>query len=843
MRTYFLCFFAFLLLVTGLMPSVVALGGGPRWDAVAWLAAALVAGVAAYAVAVHRPLARLSEAARAWRGGNFTPRIPSRVAGSMSGLAKDLNAMADANARYQALFERAIDAMVVIDDKGIIQCTNPAAEHLFGYAEGALTGRNLAMLMPEVLRSGKPEIIPTVREVVGLRADSSTVCLDLSIAAWREGGRCLFGCIMRDISARVAAQNLSQESEARFRTVFEQAAVGIEMVGLDGRFIDANRVSCEMLGYSRQELLVRSIEQVTDAVDLPLERRLISEMRDGTRSTFVVDKRRRRKDGTRVWVRVSSSVPRAGVVAFPYRISVVEDITERKAMEEQLRTATARLQMALEGARAGTWEWDVETGRMAWSVETYRLNGLNSAVAPSREVWLSAVESEDRGALALVERDIFARRDARYAVDMRVTHPETGLRWLAAMGRITYSATGQPQKIIGILIDITELKAAEQAAKEAKDEAEKANRTKSRFLAAASHDLRQPVQAMVLLTAALGGRLKDHPATEVVTSMQSSLEALQMLLEALLDVSRLDAGGIKPNKRPVEIVEVLKRLGTEYTFQAERKGLRLRVQGGRGGGVVLTDPALLERILRNLIENAIRYTDHGGILVGCRQRRGRLLIQVVDSGIGIPFDQQEAVFNEFYQVESPDRDRGKGLGLGLSIVRRLARLLDHRITVVSRQGRGTCFTLELPLDGGKVAPVVPAVCVALGGEEARGGGLILVIDDESLVRSALASVVESWGCEAFAVASAADAVAWIRRSGRCPDAIIADYRLAAGHVGTSAIHEVQLACGRKVPAVIITGDTAPERIVEASRSGFQIAHKPVKPERLREMVVEARRRA
>ncbi|PWC57392.1 histidine kinase [Azospirillum sp. TSH7] len=358
--------------------------------------------------------------------------------------------------------------------------------------------------------------------------------------------------------------------------------------------------------------------------------------------------------------------------------------------------------------------------------------------------------------------------------------------------------------------------------------AERANAAKTHFLAAASHDLRQPVQSLVLLTSALAIRLGDHPAASLVGSIEASMDALCRLLDAILDISKLDAGTVSPNIQAVSLGTIFARLEGEYRLRAAEKGVAFR---SVPTNVTLNaDPALLERIIRNLVENALRYTDHGRILLGCRHRPGALRIQVHDTGIGIPPEHLERIFHEFYQISNPTRDRGKGLGLGLAIVDRLARLLGYRVHVASRPNKGSCFTLDIPTSA------LPAVAAASGAPDAEqapepGRGTALVIDDDPLVREGLTLLIEDFGWRATAADSAADALRLLRDQPRPPDLVIADYRLEAGATGLEALRAVETALrerGFPAPAsVVLTGDTAPERIADAEASGYRILHKPI----------------
>ncbi|MBP2305669.1 HAMP domain-containing protein [Azospirillum melinis] len=370
--------------------------------------------------------------------------------------------------------------------------------------------------------------------------------------------------------------------------------------------------------------------------------------------------------------------------------------------------------------------------------------------------------------------------------------------------------------------------------------AERANAAKTHFLAAASHDLRQPVQSLVLLTSALAIRLGDHPAASLVGSIEASMDALCRLLDAILDISKLDAGTVSPNVQAVSLGTIFARLEDEYRLRAAEKGVAFR---SVPTGVTLNaDAALLERIIRNLVENALRYTDHGRILLGCRHARGVLRIQVYDTGIGIPPEHLERIFHEFYQVSNPTRDRGKGLGLGLAIVDRLARLLGYRVHVTSRPNKGSCFTLEIP------APVLAAIeapsAPALAEQAPEPGrGTALVIDDDPLVREGLTMLIEDFGWGVTAADSAGHALRLLSGQDRPPDLVIADYRLEAGATGLQAIQAVEVALrgrGFAVPtSVVLTGDTAPQRIADAEASGYRILHKPIAAKEVAQLLSDA----
>ncbi|MGO9756589.1 MAG: ATP-binding protein, partial [Roseiarcus sp.] len=376
--------------------------------------------------------------------------------------------------------------------------------------------------------------------------------------------------------------------------------------------------------------------------------------------------------------------------------------------------------------------------------------------------------------------------------------------------------------------DITAKVEGTNALAAAKSEAEHADRAKSRFLAAASHDLRQPVQSLVLLLSIMDRQAQAAGLAKMrdtVKMMQSAVGSLNGLLSSILDISRLDAGVVAPEMQTVDIGAIIENLTNEYRAKAADKGLEIRA-----AGKVLwarSDPTLLQRVLRNLMENALRYTNEGGVLVGARLRGERVRIDVVDTGIGVAEDQQKHIFEEFFQANNPGRDYGEGLGLGLAIVSRLAKLLGGEVEVRSKVGRGSRFSLSLP-------KAQDAGLVEAAGEDARKlGGRILVVEDNSIVRQALLGMLEDWGAQASAAASGEEALDLAARRAWDFDAMIVDHRLGAGLTGVQTALEIGRRIGRRVPTLVLTGDTAKERIAEIESSGFVFLHKPVEADNLR----------
>jgi signal transduction histidine kinase/CheY-like chemotaxis protein len=359
---------------------------------------------------------------------------------------------------------------------------------------------------------------------------------------------------------------------------------------------------------------------------------------------------------------------------------------------------------------------------------------------------------------------------------------------------------------------------------------ELANTYKSRFLAAASHDLRQPLHALNLFIAQLQSGVDPAERTRLVEQTAAAASAMNELFDALLDMSRLDAGVLEANVTDFPIARLLERVQTTFAEAAREKGLRLRVMPSSAW--VRSDFILLERILLNLVSNAVRYSGRGGVVIGCRRRGERLRLEVWDSGPGIAEDQQQSIFGEFYRLAPPDADRRGGLGLGLALVDRLGRFLGHPVELVSRPGKGSRFSLSVPPAAERRASLEPSVSRAPLADPARGK-LVVVIDDDALVLDSMRGILASWGCRVVAAASDAAALARLADLGESPDAIISDYRLGGGRTGIQAIERLHDALGVCAPACLVSGDTVPERMRDARASGYLLLHKPIAPMALR----------
>lgn len=515
-------------------------------------------------------------------------------------------------------------------------------------------------------------------------------------------------------------------------------------------------------------------------------------------------------------------------------VMVTHDITERKQAEESVGLQADRYRTLLNTTVDGFWLVDsngalLDVNKGYCNMSGYSREELLSMSIPDLEA-KETLEETAQHIQAIIKSgfDRFATRHRRK--DGTIIDVEISTSFLAHRG-----------EFLAFCRDITERTRAEAERRRyeaelqhARRQAEYESEAKTRFLATASHDLRQPIQAMHLLADLLVNTELPPESAEIAFRVQEAVEGLGEMLTALLDISKLDAGLVTPECSEFPINDLLLQLVDEHLPLARERGIELRCV--RSSAFVRSDFNLLTRILRNLISNAIKYTSSGGILVGVRRAGEFARLQVMDTGCGIDEDELVKVFDEFHQLGNRARDRREGLGLGLAIVKRLATLLDHPVDVVSQPGRGTCFSVLVPL-----AQASEYLHAWLPDENPEGsvpyeGAEILVVDDEIDIREGLKMNLAQWG---YAVSVAADfeqAMAAINDDNP-PVLVIADYRLGS-KTGIEVIQEVRRRLRRKIEALLLTGDVADERRREAAMLGVQLLRKPVSGAQLRRTIVD-----
>jgi PAS domain S-box-containing protein len=625
-------------------------------------------------------------------------------------------------------------------------------------------------------------------------------------------------------------------AEAETAAILAAAVDGIITIDERGQIQSFNPAAERLFGYRANEVLGQNVRMLMpEPYRSEHDHYIATYLASGTAQIVGIGREVEglRKDGSTFAMELSVGESRSG--GRRLFAGTVRDITDRKKWEQQLRESEAATRAILNTAVDGIITIDQRGTILTANPATERIFGYSapemvgnnvSMLMPARyrsghDGYLARYLETGEKRVIGIGREVEGQRKDGSVFSLELSVGETIL--------------GGTRNFTGILRDISDRKQAERDLRSAKDEAERARLTQSTFLAAVSHDLRQPVQAMTLFGSALASKIAGAPASALLDDMRASVEALDMLLDALLDVSSLDAGAVVPQETTFSLRTIMERLAAEFAPQANQKDIALRVVPT--SAVVRTDPTLLYRILQNLLSNAVRYTSEGRVLLGCRRRGRKLRIEVADTGIGIPMHLQDEIFKEFIQLDNPERDRTKGLGLGLAIVQRLSRLLRCPVTLRSRDGGGATFGVEVTLVGfNKTANVIP-----LRGSldpSAVGKGVVFVIDDEPSVLKGLRLVIEGWGYSVLSARTELEAIQMLTGRRQAPDILIADYRLRGICNGFQVISHVRQMFGQPIPGILISADTAPERIREAYNHGLTLLHKPIQPAELYAAIAE-----
>jgi two-component system CheB/CheR fusion protein len=509
------------------------------------------------------------------------------------------------------------------------------------------------------------------------------------------------------------------------------------------------------------------------------------------------------------------------------------DVSEIKAAEREIRAARAYSDSIIDTIRQPLVVLDEGHRVVSANRSFYRIFATKPDHLVGRKFGETDVHQPEipglRGFLDRVHAE--AAPDENHEIEIEL--PLLGERSLLVNARKIQEGPLGERKILLAIDDITERKAAAAAVEAAKRQAEQANLGKSRFLAAASHDLRQPLQTLSLLQGLLATRIKDHDTMKLIVRLDDTLKGMSAMLNTLLDINALEAGVVRADTVSFPINDLLEQLQTEFAYEAEARGLGWRVV--RCGLSVHSDPRLLDQMIRNLLSNALKYTKQGKVLLGCRRHGDKLRVEVWDTGDGIPEAQLQPIFEEFHQLDNPARERSRGFGLGLAIVQRLADLLGHAIDVRSRPGKGSVFTVDVPL--GRDALVHPwRDNPDRTGETARSAGVILVVEDDPAVREMLELLLEDRGHRSVSAANGKHAIELMARQTQPPDLVIADYNLPGGLSGLQVITKLQETFHRDIPAIILTGDISTQTLRKIALQGSAHLNKPAKSEELIRMI-------
>lgn len=637
--------------------------------------------------------------------------------------------------------------------------------------------------------------------------------------------------ILERSQARAFVDVMAADRTARPRTLSGSLSVR-DLEDLVGRYLGSAVAGRAFAAYRSEREPVLRLEDPVDAGVLRFAERLLSSAIGASSARLVIALSMERED-----------------IDMQSAMSLLDDASAAIQYNREL------LQTTMENLRQGIAIFD-EDLRLAWLNERFRnylgLPDMNGRVGvPVEDIIRHSAEHGEYGPgeVEVIVNDLLSRYRLREpAIYERQLEDGTVLEVRTSpmpAGGIAVSLTDVTERVtaareleeskrdLELRVDerTRDLMGLNEQLRRASDAAQQANLGKTRFLAAASHDLLQPLNAARLFLSTLGERDLKSQDAELVERVDTSLRAVEELLSGLLDISKLDAGGVEPQVEDFPIDELLQALGTEFAAVAGDRGIELRVVAS--DCLVRSDRRLLRRILQNLLSNAIRYTPAGGrVLIGCRGGGERLKIEVRDTGPGIPDGMREAVFQEFHRLPSGEAQE-QGLGLGLAIVERIARMLGHVIELRSAEGQGSVFAVAVPrgVAAETKEPSRPAPAVSEGG---LAGAVILCIDDNADIRDGMRALLGGWDCD---VRSAGSGDEWRRAlEGAAPDLIVADYHLGEGEHGPDVVTEICGVYERVIPAIIITADPSESLREEAARRGHIVLSKPVKPAALRALM-------
>lgn len=485
------------------------------------------------------------------------------------------------------------------------------------------------------------------------------------------------------------------------------------------------------------------------------------------------------------------------------------------------RQAEQKMKLALDAAGAGWWERSTN-GSFIGSSKSFEVMGCPGTTTTTSQHMIDLVHPDDRHLLHTTISALKVKDAEPLVLRYRVTPNGRGTRWVVSIGRPIFDGD-QFLGAHGIIFDDTERHVMEEEIRTSRDIAERAVAAKSRMLAAASHDLRQPLQAMFMFTSALATEEDPGRRRETLAKLRLGMTTLRSLLNGIVEFARIDGEAITPQVSDFPIMRTLSEIEDYYAIRAARKGLLLRVVPDKAL-TVRTDPVLFGRMLRNLVENAIRYTERGSIEIKAADVDGVVVVSVSDTGIGISETHIELIWEEFHQVGNLERNRSQGLGLGLSIVRTLGRVLGHGVSVLSEPGKGSCFSISMP--AGLAAEEAPDV----GRESDVSPRRVVIVDDDRLVLDGLDIALSMMGFHVLAESCSERAIAAMPDNAFV-DFIVADYRLGP-ETGVQVIDRIRKAIGRSVPALILTGDAADGAAADAALHDIEIFSKPISPEEL-----------
>jgi PAS domain S-box-containing protein len=728
------------------------------------------------------------------------------------------------------IIENSINEIYIFDDETLrFIYVNQGARDNLGYSMEEMHRLTAVDIKPEfTLEAFEQEIRPlrdNEREkiefqTVHQRKDGKTYPVEVHLQRSAFESKPVFLAIILDITKRQQAEF----QRTSLNDILERSTNEIYIFDAETlHFIHANHGALNNLGYGLDELQELTPIDIKPEFTLAAFRAMLAPLRDNLKKKIDFTTVHERKDGTTYPVEVHAQ--RTMFDSKPVYTQIILDITERTQTEEALAQSRLFLESAPDASIIVNSNGDIEvansrvTALFGYTADELRGMPVEVLVperfrgghVAHREAFTEDPKVRGMGA----DLDLFA-----VAKDGREIPIEVSLSPIQ---------TGDGQLVAAAIRDVTARKEAASILAEAKEMAESATATKTRFLAAASHDLRQPLQSIALYLSVLDRQSNPSEKTQEINGkIRSSLDVMGELLDALLDISQLDGGSIIPTKKDFTVQSMLDRIVADNEPAANAKGLDLRCSASPC--VLHSDPALLQRVVENFVTNAIRYTDSGHIEVTCEPRVDTCRIEVKDTGVGMPAESLDTIFEEYFQLDNPVRDRRKGLGLGLAIVKHLTHLLDHTLDVQSTLGEGSTFAVDVPIGQPIEESLESSTKVGSPAHTKQRQTIVLFVDDDPAIVDATTMLLDVAGISVHSALDGDAALAHIEAGVR-PDVIISDYRLP-GYNGVEVVRRVRQATTSDLPTVLMTGDTSSKEIDDAGLGNCTVLHKPVDTDHL-----------